>query len=79
MFKCAEEEQFDIKTSKCIFVCKKEGLFAVPGDDRKYRECVKYGINFELYERECPVGSTFDPVKEKCILTVRSIIVRRWK
>ena len=76
IFKCAEDEQFDIKTSKCIFVCKKEGLFAVPSDKQKYRECVKVGTNmFELYVRECPVGSTFDAVKERCVVTVRSVIV----
>jgi hypothetical protein len=37
MFKCPEEEQFDTKTLECIFVCKTVGLFAVPGEKRKYR------------------------------------------
>jgi hypothetical protein len=68
MFKCPEEEQFDTKTSKCTFLCKTAGLFAVSGEDRKYRECVAVGSRFELYERECPVGSKFDPTKGKCML-----------
>jgi len=80
MFKCPEEEQFDTKISQCSFVCKKEGLFAVPGNARKYRECVSVGVNkFELYERECPVDSTFDAVKGRCVVTRKSVVLRRWK
>jgi hypothetical protein len=77
MFKCPEEEQFDNKISQCIFVCKKEGLFAVPGNKRKYRECVSVGISkFQLYERECPEGSEFDAVKGKCVLTRKPFVLR---
>jgi hypothetical protein len=77
MFKCPEEEQFDTKTSKCIFVCRKEGLFAVPGNARKYRECILVSSNkFELYERECPVDSTFDAVKGKCIPLVKKVALK---
>jgi hypothetical protein len=80
MFKCPEEEQFDTKTSQCIFVCKKAGLFAVPGKDKKYRECVAVGINkFELYLRECPFGSIFDSTKGKCVLTRKSAAFRLLK
>jgi hypothetical protein len=80
MFKCGEEEQFDTKTSQCIFVCTKAGLFAVPKQERRYRECISVGFNkFELYERECPDGSKFDPVKEKCIVTRRLVTVGGWK
>jgi hypothetical protein len=75
MFKCPEEEQFDTKTSQCIFVCKKVGLFAIPDDERKYRECVSVGISkFELKERECPVDSRFDANKGKCVVD-KSVIV----
>jgi hypothetical protein len=80
MFKCDEEEQFDIKTLQCIFVCKKAGLFPVPNDQQKYRECVSVGVNnFVLYERECPEGSIFDSVKEKCVLKPIAVTVRRRK
>jgi hypothetical protein len=76
MLKCAEEEQFDTKTSKCIFVCKEEGLFPVVGDDGKYRECVNVGRNkFVLNEREFRIGSAFDTVKGRCIVVIRSVIV----
>ena len=79
MFKCPEEEQFDTKISECIFVCKKEGLFAVSGNPQQYRECVSVGNNkFELYERECPPDSVFDAVKGKCVLTRKSVVFRRW-
>jgi hypothetical protein len=68
MFKCDEEEEFDTKTLQCILVCKKAGLFPVPEDQRKYRECVSVCHNkFELYERECPEGSIFDANKRKCV------------
>jgi len=78
MFKCPEEEQFDTKISQCIFVCKTEGLFAVAGNPRKYRECVSVGDNeFELYERECPASSVFDAVKGKCVLTKKSLVLKR--
>jgi len=74
MFKCSEGEEFDTKTSQCIFVCKTAGLFAVPGNEKKYRECVALGSNmFELYERECPTGSIFDAVKGKCIVTRKPV------
>ena len=73
MFKCPEDEQFDTKISQCIFVCKKAGLFPVPGSERKYRECVAVGSKFELYERECPEGSVFDPAKGKCTVTSISV------
>ena len=80
MFKCDEEEEFDTKTSKCIYVCTKAGLFPVPKCQRKYRECVSVGAgNIELYERECPDGSIFDPVKEKCVVIRRAVTVRRRK
>jgi hypothetical protein len=68
-YKCPEEEQFDKKTSECIFVCNKVGLFALPDDDRKYRECISVGNNkFELKERECPVGSIFNDKQSRCVI-----------
>ena len=70
MFKCLQEEQFDTTLAKCTFVCKREGLFAVTGNPRKYRECVRVGTNkFQLYERECPASSVFDQFRRKCVLT----------
>jgi hypothetical protein len=78
MLTCPEEEEFDTKTSRCTFVCKKEGKFPVPGNPQKYRECIKVGTGFELNEGECPDGSEFDPDKGKCIVT-RLLILRRWK
>lgn len=75
VFKCDEGEQFDTKKSNCIFVCKKEGLFPVPGSNTKYRECFSTGINkFQLYERECPAGSIFNSDIGKCYVNVRSAI-----
>lgn len=69
MFKCKEGEQFDTKTSECKFVCKKEGLFPVPGDSKRYRECIYVSSNkFELVERECPDGSKFDSDKGRCVI-----------
>jgi hypothetical protein len=79
MFKCPEDEEFDTKTSQCIFVCKMAGLFPVPGNERKYRECVAVGIKFELNERECPEFSIFDAVKGRCVVTSRLAGLRRWK
>jgi hypothetical protein len=72
MYKCPEEEQFDTKTSECIFVCNQVGLFALPGDERKYRECISVGSNkFELKERECPVGSIFNAKQSRCVIWVK--------
>ncbi|XP_023713218.1 uncharacterized protein LOC111867506 [Cryptotermes secundus] len=69
VLKCAEGEEFDIKTSKCTFICKKEGLFPVKGDSRKYRECISISSNkYQLVDRECPVGSKFDSDKERCVI-----------
>jgi ribosomal protein S5 len=64
MYKCPEEEQFDTKTSQCIFVCKKVGRFVVPGNELKYTECVSVGNT----EGKCPYGSIFDANKEKCVV-----------
>ncbi|XP_021915519.1 uncharacterized protein LOC110827807 isoform X2 [Zootermopsis nevadensis] len=67
VFRCRDGEQFDIKTKECSFVCKKEGLFPVEGDDKKYHECVLISSNkFEVFERECPPGSKFDSDKQRC-------------
>jgi hypothetical protein len=69
VFKCSEGEQFDTKTSECKFVCKEEGLFPVPGESRKYRECILISSNkFQLVERECPAGSQFDSDKQRCVI-----------
>nr|AGM32769.1 chitin binding peritrophin-A domain containing protein [Coptotermes formosanus] len=68
VFKCREGEQFDTKESKCNFVCKQEGLFPVPDDPRKYRECIYVSSNkFELVERTCPAKSVFDSSKGRCV------------
>jgi hypothetical protein len=76
MFKCPEEEQFDTKISQCIYLCKKEGLFAVYGNKRKYRECVSGGNNkFQLYDKECPDGSEFDAAKGKCVIINKTVIL----
>jgi hypothetical protein len=75
MFKCDEEEEFDTKTSQCTFVCKKEGLFPVPGDEQKYRECVSVGIKkFQLKEGKCPVGSRFLADKSKCVILIEKSV-----
>ena len=79
MFKCPEDEEFDTKTSKCNFVCKTAGLFPVPGNEQKYRECVAVGTRFELNERECPTGSIFDAVKRRCVVTLKLAGLRRWE
>jgi hypothetical protein len=76
MHKCPEFEQFDTKTSQCIFVCKKEGLFPVDGEPRKYRECIYVGGKYELRNRECPEFSIFDAGKGKCVLIRRSTIAK---
>jgi hypothetical protein len=69
MFKCNEGEQFDTKTSKCTFVCKKEGVFPVQGDSQRYRECIYNSSNkLELVERVCPAGSEFDSGKGLCVV-----------
>lgn len=67
VLKCPEGEQFDTTTSQCRFLCKAEGLFSVPNDPRRYRECIRISANkYELVERECPVGSEFNSVKGRC-------------
>jgi hypothetical protein len=69
VLKCAEGEEFETKTSECKFICKKEGLFPVAGDDKKYRECVRISSNkYELVERECPTGSVFNSDKGRCVI-----------
>jgi hypothetical protein len=69
VFKCRGGEQFDKKASKCIFVCKQEGLFAVPENSHLYRECIYLkSKKFQLVERECPAGNTFDPDKARCVI-----------
>jgi hypothetical protein len=69
MLKCREGEQFDIKTSQCKFVCKREGLFPVQGDNTKYRECTYNSLNrYEYVDRKCPDGSIFDSAKERCVI-----------
>ena len=69
VLKCGEGEKFDTKTSTCNFVCKKEGLFPVPGEPRKYRECIAISsTKFELVLTECPDATEFDPVKERCVI-----------
>jgi hypothetical protein len=78
MFRCAEGEQFDTKASKCIFACKTAGLFPVSDNPRKYRECVAVGSGFQLFERECPIGSKFDATKGKCVIKAGSVVLRQW-
>jgi hypothetical protein len=80
MYKCPEEEQFVSKTSQCTFVCKKEGLFPVPDNKQKYRECIHLGgVNYVLKDRECPEFSIFDADKGRCVLVRRSIIAEQLK
>jgi hypothetical protein len=68
MLKCREGEQFDIKTSRCNFICKREGLFPQDGC-RKYYECVDNGRNTYVFqERKCPEGTVFHSSEQSCVV-----------
>jgi hypothetical protein len=67
MVRCGDGQEFDIRTSRCKFVCKSEGVF--PGDGcRKFYECVKVNSNtYNIVEGECPDGMKFDTERKSCV------------
>lgn len=65
VFKCSDGATFD--GSKCVYQCKKEGMFPNTTDLSSYYQCYIVGGKFEAVLQACPSGKNFDATKKVCV------------
>ncbi|XP_026471200.1 uncharacterized protein LOC113375482 [Ctenocephalides felis] len=63
----AVNEWFDVATSSCRIVCKKEGVFADRRDCTKYHQCFVVNGGWQIKNYQCPKGLYFEPKELRCV------------
>ncbi|XP_055527757.1 uncharacterized protein LOC129720324 [Wyeomyia smithii] len=68
MFSCGDSATFDTSANKCIYKCRKEGLYAKSSNPNAYYQCYWYNGRLTYIERSCPQSTqVFDDTKKLCL------------